>query len=121
MNIESARRFCLSIPFTTELIQWPDALTFSVGGKPFTVVTLDPASSHRISFRCTPEQQAELVKKRDIIPCPDPERKHWISLLRFDAMEEKELKRLIRTSHQLVFSSLPPRLRKGLQGYSAGK
>lgn len=116
MDIEKARRFCLSLPFSTESIEWPDSIGFSVGGKPFAEVFLGPSANRRITFRCSREQHSRLLGKRYIVPGIEPDREHWITLLRFDALDEGELKKLIRESHQLVFSSLPASVQQKLRG-----
>ena len=37
MSIDWLRAFCLSLPHTTEQIQWGDNLVFKVGGKMYAV------------------------------------------------------------------------------------
>lgn len=43
MDIEWIRRYCLSLPHTTEQIQWGNDLVFKIEGKMFAVVVLEPA------------------------------------------------------------------------------
>lgn len=116
MNIESARRFCLSLPFVTEEIKWDEDLTFSVGRKMFAVIAMNPGVDQRISFKCTAEKYSELIECPNILPAPYLARFNWVSLLRFDALEEREIKALIRRSHRLVFSRLPKKVQLELQG-----
>ena len=51
-------------------------LVFSVGGKMFTVVCLDPP--HTVAFKCTPDTFAELVERDGIIPAPYLARAMWV-------------------------------------------
>jgi len=56
MDIESVRSFCLSLPHADEKVQWGNDLLFRIGEKMFAVVSLEPASEHCMSFKCTPEK-----------------------------------------------------------------
>src|SRR5207247_6677335 len=105
MDIETIREFCLSLPYATEDIQWGNDLLFRVGSKIFAAVNLEPSPHPRLSFKCTPEEFAELTEQDGIIPAPYVARYHWVALERFDALPWAETKRLIRQSYDLVFRS----------------
>ena len=62
MNFDSFRKFCLSLPHATEDVQWGDDLLFRIAGKIFASYNLNPASGHRVAFKCTPERAAELLE-----------------------------------------------------------
>jgi predicted DNA-binding protein (MmcQ/YjbR family) len=115
MDIESVRKFCLSLPHVTEDVQWQSDLLFRIGNKMFAVAALDPASDHRMSFKCTPETFAELTERDGIVPAPYVARYHWIALERFDVLPERELKELLKNAYQLVLEKLPKKIRAGLQ------
>ena len=115
MDMESARRFCLSLPHATEGIQWDNDLLFRVGGKIFAVLALDPAVPHRLAFKCTPEKFAELIELDGIIPAPYMARNKWVSLERFDALADAEIKTLIETSYALVFAKLTKKVQAQLK------
>jgi predicted DNA-binding protein (MmcQ/YjbR family) len=110
MDIEEIRKFCLSLPHTTEDVKWGNDLTFCVGKKMFAVTGLETAVQS-ISFKCTPEKFAELVEKDGIIPAQYVARYHWITLEKPDALETKELKDLIKNSYKLVWEKLPKNLK----------
>lgn len=114
MDIESVRKFCLSLPHVTEGIQWGNDLLMRIGNKMFAVLSLEPASDHVMSFKCTPEKFAELVEQEGIVPAPYVARYHWVALERFDALPERELKELLKTAYELVRDKLPKKLREGL-------
>lgn len=114
MDIESVRKFCLSLPHVTEGIQWGNDLLMRIGNKMFAVISLEPASDHVMSFKCTPEKFAELVEQEGIMPAPYVARYHWVALERFDALPERELKELLKTAYQLVHDKLPKKVRDGL-------
>jgi len=113
MNIDWVRRYCMALPHATESVQWGDDLVFKVGGKMFAVLVLVPAKVW-VSFKCTPEEFAELVERPGIIPAPYSARYHWVALETEDALRETELKRLLRHSYDLVLGKLPKKTRATL-------
>ncbi len=123
MDIESVRKFCLSLPHVTEDVQWKTDLLFRIGKKMFAVAALDPASDHRMSFKCTPEMFAELTERDGIVPAPYVARYHWVALERFDVLPEPELKELLKNAYQLILEKLPKksRLELGSTGSNSKK
>ena len=113
MDIEQVRAYCLSFPHVTEKVQWGYDLVFKIGGKMFAVTVLETAP-HCLSFKCTPEQFAELIERDGIAPAPYVARYHWVALQRFDALNDKELKALLRNAYDLVLAKLPKKLRAQL-------
>lgn len=106
MNIEWVRKFCMALPHTTEKVQWGGDLVLKIGGKMYAVVALEPAAVC-MSFKCTPEEFAELVERPGIIPAPYLARYGWVALENEDALPVAEIKRLLRQSYDLVFAKLP--------------
>ena len=120
MDIESVRKFCLSLPHVTEGIQWGNDLLMRIGNKMFAVISLEPASDHVMSFKCTPEKFAELVEQEGIMPAPYVARYHWVALERFDVLPDRELKELLKTAYELVRDKLPKKVRDSLGSKPAG-
>ena len=114
MDIESVRKFCLSLPHVTEGVQWENDLLMRIGNKMFCVLSLEPESDHCMSFKCTPEKFADLVEQEGIMPAPYVARYHWVALERFDALPERELKSLLTTAYELVRDKLPKKVRDTL-------
>lgn len=110
MDLEGLRRYCLSLPHATEDVKWGDNLLFRVGKKMFAIAPLDrmPAS---VSFKCTPDEFAELSEREGIIPAPYLARNKWVLLESLDALPARELKRLIKDSYSMVVAKLPKRVR----------
>jgi predicted DNA-binding protein (MmcQ/YjbR family) len=115
MDIESVRKYCLSLPHVTEDVQWGSDLLFRIGNKMFSVVGLEPSSDHCMSLKCTPEKFAELTERDGIVPAPYVARYHWVALERFDALPERELKALLTKAYELVRDKLPRKIRVGLE------
>jgi predicted DNA-binding protein (MmcQ/YjbR family) len=113
MNIDFVRRLCRSFPHTTEAVQWEDDLVFKVGGRMYAVLPLEPAPV-RLSFKCSPEDFAELVERPGIIAAPYLARAYWIALESEDAIPAAELKRRLRAAYDLVFAKLPKKTRAAL-------
>jgi len=120
MDIEFVRKFCLSLPHVTEDVQWESDLLFRIGKKMFAVVALDPASDHRMSFKCTPEVFAELTEREGIVPAPYVARYHWVALERFDAISERELKPLLKNAYEMVRDKLPKKIKEELTSNNPG-
>ena len=114
MDIESIRKFCLSLPHADEKVQWGNDLLFRVGEKMFAVAALEPSHGVALSFKCSPEKFAELVEQEGIIPAPYLARHHWVGLERFDALPDRELKPLLTSAYQLVLEKLPKKARASL-------
>jgi predicted DNA-binding protein (MmcQ/YjbR family) len=113
MNAEWVRRFCMALPHATEKIQWGADLVFKIGGKMFAVTVLEP-SKVWLSFKCTPEEFAELCERPGIIPAPYSAKYHWVALESEDALTAAELKRLLAQSYELVKAKLPKKVLAGL-------
>ena len=115
MNVEWIRKCCMGFPHATEQVQWGYDLVFKIGGKMFAVAPLEPAPVC-LSFKCTPEDFAELIERPGIIPAPYMARAQWVALQSEDALPAAEIKRLLRKSYDLVFAKLTRKMQKDLAG-----
>jgi predicted DNA-binding protein (MmcQ/YjbR family) len=113
MSIEWVREFCLSLPHTTEQVQWEDALVFKLAGKMYAVARLEPGA-HWLSMKCSDEEFAELAERPGIIPAPYLARAHWIALESEDTLPRPELQQLLVRSHAIVLSKLPKKTQAAL-------
>ncbi len=114
MNIEQLRKFCLSMPGATEDIKWGADLCFCVGKKMFCVTGADSAAGG-MSIKCTPEKFDELIEREGIDPAAYVGRYKWVHIHDLDSVTPNELRDLIRTSYELVFDKLPPKLKKAIR------
>jgi predicted DNA-binding protein (MmcQ/YjbR family) len=113
MNAEWVRGVCLSLPHTTESVQWGDHLVFKIGGKMFAVTSLEPGG-HFMSIKSSPEESAELVEREGIVPAPYLARSHWVALESADTLPAAELKKLLHRAYELVFDKLPKKTKASL-------
>jgi predicted DNA-binding protein (MmcQ/YjbR family) len=120
MDIDWVREHCLSLPHTTEKVQWADALVFKVGEKMYAVVSLEPDETW-ISFKCAAEEFAALVERPGIIPAPYLARAQWVALETEDALSRDEIRRLLAEAHSLIFAKLPKRTQLALTGSEASR
>ena len=113
MNIEWVRQHCLSLPYTTEQIQWGNDLLFKVGGKMFLVMPLEPARVW-LSLKADPEEFAELIENQGVIPAPYMARAKWIAIENERALPRNEVLRLVSKSYEMVFAKLSKKLQAEL-------
>ena len=114
MNVDWIRQYCMSLPRTTEEVLWGGDLVFKIGGKMYAAAPLE-AGPVCLSFKCTPEEFAELVEHPGIIPAPYAARYHWVALEEEDALPAAEIKRRLRQSYDLVFAKLPKKTQASLR------
>jgi predicted DNA-binding protein (MmcQ/YjbR family) len=106
--LDWVRAFCLSLPHSTEDVQWEHNLLFRIAGKMFCIANLEATvSPTKICVKCTPEKFAELVEIDGIIPAPYMARNHWVAMLDMDALRQPDIKDLITESYQMIFAKLP--------------
>ncbi|HKV29295.1 MAG TPA: MmcQ/YjbR family DNA-binding protein [Candidatus Acidoferrales bacterium] len=113
MNIDWVRKYCMAMPHATESLQWGDDLVFKISGKMFATLVLKPAKVW-LSFKCSPEEFAELTERPGIIPAPYSARYHWVALETPDALAAAELEQLLRGSYDMVFAKLPRKTQAAL-------
>jgi len=106
MDVEWVRRVCMKMPHATEQIQWGADLVFKIGGKMFAVTPVEVAPVH-LSFKCSPEDFAELTERPGVIPAPYLARAQWVALQEEDAIPRTELQKLLKKSYELVLAGLP--------------
>ena len=113
MIVDWVRRRCRSLPYVTEQVQWGDHLVFKVGGKIFAIASLQP-SEVVLSFKCSPEDFADLTERPGVIPAPYLARAQWVALESEDALPAAEIGKLLQQAYELVLAKLPKRIRQEL-------
>jgi predicted DNA-binding protein (MmcQ/YjbR family) len=102
--IDWLRKHCLSLPHTTEEVQWVSQLLFKVGGKMYATIALE--GEHGLAFKCSAEEFEELIERPGIIPAPYLARAKWVALEHEGAIPRAELKQRITRSYELVKAGL---------------
>src|ERR1700692_1683803 len=106
MNIDQLRKLCLGFPGATEQTVWEGDLTFKVAGKMFAHTVLEVAPVW-LSFKCSPENFAELTERPGIVPAPYLARAQWIALETKDALSSGELAALVRHAYDILVGNVP--------------
>jgi predicted DNA-binding protein (MmcQ/YjbR family) len=112
MALDFVRRYCMSLPHATETMQW-ESLVFKVGGKIFAIAALEPVRTW-LTFKCSPDDFAELTERPGIIPAPYLARAQWVALESEDALGASELKQYLRQSYDMVVQKLPKKKQAAL-------
>jgi predicted DNA-binding protein (MmcQ/YjbR family) len=112
-DVDWVRELCLSFPKATEKVTWGADLTFRISQKIFAVTVLEPAKVW-LSFKCSPQNFADLTERTGIIPAPYMARAQWVALETKEALQKDELAGLLRESYDLVFGKLPKKTQQAL-------
>lgn len=113
MDVDFVRSVCRKLPHTTEHVQWGNDLVFKVASKMYAVTCLEPAKVW-LSFKCSPEDFADLTERPGIIPAPYMARAQWVALESEDSLPAAEIKRHLKLSYDLVFAKLPKKVQAEL-------
>jgi predicted DNA-binding protein (MmcQ/YjbR family) len=113
MTLDTVRTICRAMPGATEDLKWGADLAFSVSGKMFCIVNTEPP--HQMSFKCRPDDFAELIEREGLIPAPYLARAMWVqqSELAGEVLDRHELQQLLQKSYDLVVAKLPKSRRPG--------
>src|SRR5271170_5774428 len=113
MDIDWLRKYCLSLPHTTEQVQWEDNLVFKVGGKMYAVAALEPGR-HWLSLKCSPEDFADLIERPGIFPAPYLACAHWVALEAPASLSVAEVERYLALARDLAFAKLTKKQQSAL-------
>src|SRR5437764_4529081 len=108
MDIESIRKFCLSLPAVSEDIKWQHNLCFLIAGKIFLMADLD--GPFAVALKVNDEEFDELVNTESIIPAPYLGNKKWIKVTDDNRFTVKEWKHYIMQAWEIKKSKLPKKL-----------
>lgn len=115
MTIDWVRKLCLSFPHVTEDVKWETNLTFCIADKMFTLCGLDTSETW-LSFKCSPEDFADLVERQGCRPAPYLARAQWIAVEGDHDLSPRELTELLRRSYDMIFAKLPKKVQRELDG-----
>jgi predicted DNA-binding protein (MmcQ/YjbR family) len=106
MNLETFRKFCLSMHHATEDVKWGDHLCFLIGGKMFCITSLNPAAPAVMTFKVDPDEFDELVEREGMAQAAYCAKRHWVSVERFHHMRDGEIRERLAQSYELVKTKL---------------
>ena len=115
MNLDYFYDYCLSKKGVTEHFPFnEDALVLKVGGKMFLLSSLSSweNGNPKVNLKCDPERAQELRAEYDgIQPGYHMSKKHWNTISINEEVPDTLVKELIDHSYELVFSSLPNKIK----------
>jgi predicted DNA-binding protein (MmcQ/YjbR family) len=108
MNAESFRAYCLSKPAATEGTPFgPEDIVFKVAGKMFAILALEEVPP-RVNLKCDPDLALELRDRYEQVePGYHMNKKHWNTVVLDGAIPERQVRKMIDHSYELVVQSLP--------------
>src|ERR1700736_939526 len=108
MDLEKFREYCLSKRAATEDTPFgEDTLVFKVGGKMFALASLDEVPA-RVNLKCDPDLALELRDRyEEVQPGYHMSKKHWNTVVLDGVIPERETRKMIDHSYELVVQSLP--------------
>jgi predicted DNA-binding protein (MmcQ/YjbR family) len=115
MDVEKFRDYCLSKAYTEEGMPFGEGtLVFKVGGKIFALLSLDTVPG-RANLKATPEDVVQLREQYEAVqPGYHMNKVHWNTIYFESDMDDKELFRLVDISYDLIYDSLPKKVKESL-------
>ena len=105
------------LPGVEEDLKWETNHCFTVGGKIFAMVHIDPAQPERLTLPTDPDERAELLENPYVTPAPYLGRAGWVTMESV-AYPRPTLLRLCREAHLRVARRLTKAKQRAL-GLSA--
>ena len=111
MFLDDLRNHCIDKPGVTEGFPFDKStLVFKVFGKMFALVDVDVFEA--INLKCDPEKAIELRESHQgVQPGYHMNKTHWNSVYLNEDVSDQLLVELIDHSYELVYSSLPKKVR----------
>jgi predicted DNA-binding protein (MmcQ/YjbR family) len=111
MFLDDVRNHCLQKTGVTEGFPFDkNTLVFKVFGKMFALMGVDVFDS--LNLKCDPEKAIELRETyQGVQPGYHMNKKHWNTVLLNEDVSDKLLLELIDHSYELVYASLPKKVR----------
>ena len=111
MDIEEIRAYCLSKKGTEESFPFDETtLVIKVGGKIFILISLE--GNFWMNLKCDPDRAIELRESNPAItPGYHMNKKHWNTVIPDGSLSKKLLFEMIDHSYDLVFKSLPAKVK----------
>jgi len=115
MNAESFRAHCLGKTAATEGTPFgPEDIVFKVAGKMFAILALEEVPP-RVNLKCDPDLALELRDRYEQVePGYHMNKKHWNTVVLDGVIPDREIRKMIDHSYELVVQSLPATKRNKL-------
>ena len=116
MEPDSLRELLLSQGHATEETPFgPEHLVYKIDGRKMFAIFSPDEVPPRMNLKCDPDRALDLRDEHEaIIPGYHQNKKHWNTLILDGSLAQSLLTELIAHSYQLVFDSLPKKVRQEL-------
>lgn len=111
MDIEQIRNHCVALKGVTEDIKWEHNLCFLLNDKIFLMVGLEQVPT-KMSAKVKPSDFDTLCEDENIIQAAYLAKGQWISVRDISLLHEKQGKKLISDSYELIFQKLTKKAQK---------
>lgn len=117
MTSEALLNYIATLPNALEDMPFGDnTLVYKVGGKMFLLVDINNFES--INVKCDPEYAISLRESyTGIVPGFHMNKKHWNTVSLKEDVPDALLKKLIQHSYDLVYKSLPKKVKDSLENH----
>ena len=107
MDLAQFREYCLSKPRATEGTPFgPDVLVFKVAGKMFALAVFDEMPT-TVNLKCDPDWALDLRDRYEQVrPGYHMNKKHWNTVVLDGVIPEREIRKMIDHSYELVVQRL---------------
>lgn len=111
MNIEEIREYCIKKNHVTESFPFDETtLVFKVHNKMYALIDIE--DKQFINLKCEPERAIQLREEfTEITPGYHMNKRLWNSVSITGLLNDKLIMELIDDSYELIFASLPKKLR----------
>ncbi len=111
MHLDTLLQFTATLRGTEDSFPFDaKTLVLKVGGKMYLLV--DAENPTQMNLKCDPERAIELRERYDgIQPGYHMNKKHWNTVDLQGSLDEKLIFELVKHSYELVFASLPKKVR----------
>ena len=118
MTRDELRALCLALPRATADFPFgPETEAFRVGAKLFALL---PVSGATVNLKCDPERALELRRRYTAVaPGWHQNKRHWNTVTLAGDAGDGELVAMVEDSYDLVFASLPTRVRDAIDVQAA--
>ena len=115
MQSDSFREYCLTKAGATEGSPFgPDNIVFKVGGKMFALLGLEGVPA-RCNLKCEPDRALDLRDRYEqVTPGYHMNKKHWNTVELGTGIPDREVRKMIDHSYELVVQSLRRKERNAL-------
>jgi predicted DNA-binding protein (MmcQ/YjbR family) len=115
MNLEQFKKYCMDKKGVTEGFPFgEDTLVYKVAAKIFAITSFNIPLS--VNLKCDPELAIDLRERyEEVQPGYHMNKKHWNTVNFEGRISDKDLKKMIDHSYELVIKSLNKKVREAME------